>query len=56
MTHQLLGRIDREGQTRETFSFSLAGHNTIDMLLMMMALRKASIARDYMTLERRAGG
>ncbi|KAJ7732883.1 hypothetical protein B0H16DRAFT_1769962 [Mycena metata] len=54
LTNQMLGRVDREGQTRETFCWSLAGQGTIDMLLMLMALRKASIAKDYMTLDRRA--
>ncbi|KAJ7705787.1 hypothetical protein B0H16DRAFT_1482142 [Mycena metata] len=50
----MLGRVDRDGQTRPTFCWSLAGQGTIDMLLMLMALRKASIAKDYMTLDRRA--
>ncbi|KAJ7722202.1 P-loop containing nucleoside triphosphate hydrolase protein [Mycena metata] len=56
LTNQMLGHVGRDGQTRPTFCWSLAGQGTIDMLLMLMALRKASIVKDYMTLDWRAGG
>ncbi|KAJ7821790.1 hypothetical protein B0H14DRAFT_2599039 [Mycena olivaceomarginata] len=52
-SQQLYARINRPGQTRDAYVFQFAGQNTIEMLLVMIALRKASTATDYLTLERR---
>ncbi|KAJ7307883.1 hypothetical protein DFH08DRAFT_1088518 [Mycena albidolilacea] len=52
-TQQLYARINRPGQTRDAYVSQFAGQNTIEMLLVMIALRKASTTTDYLALERR---
>lgn len=55
LTDQIYGRVHRDGQTLPAFAFQLAGQDTVDMLLAMIALRKASVAKDYISAERREG-